>query len=367
LQNKLFEPTIFRLLERDKIDTIIEEEKLGLSGLLDNSSMKRIGSLLGADIICIGTVDQGEVVTVQSKFIDVNTGEILSIYLLNLSIDTIPLLSTNHQLPSGSWYSGDYDKDNLYNGFGIIFNKKGLIVEKGKYYKGILMNATYEGNCLNGKGKAVWSNNDSYEGDWKNGFPTGQGTLIWSNGEKKYIGYWKNGKWDGQGTLYGSDGTTVNGIWKNNKSEGKVTMNMPDGTKYIGQFQKFEISGHGIMTWLDGDKYVGGFSHFLREGQGTFYYSDGSKYIGQWHENKYEGFGQLFLAEGDKYSGQWHDGNENGEGMWTYPNGKIRLYGEFQNGEINGQGKLYNPDGSLGYEGEFQNGKPTDNGTWYYK
>ena len=92
---------------------------------------------------------------------------------------------------------------------------------------------TYEGECdkskANGKGKAIGI--DSYEGDFKNGLPEGQGKYIWKDGHY-YIGYFKKGNKEGKGNMYyeaanGSD-STISGYWKKDK--------------YVGQFEKaYEI------------------------------------------------------------------------------------------------------------------------------
>ena len=45
---------IFQLIERQKLDAIIEEQKLALSGLLDESEVVEAGKLLGVDAIIFG-------------------------------------------------------------------------------------------------------------------------------------------------------------------------------------------------------------------------------------------------------------------------------------------------------------------------
>ena len=45
----------------------------------------------------------------------------------------------------------------------------------------------------------VFPDGRTYEGEWKNGNPNGQGTFTWSNG-RKYAGVYKEGKPHGNGT-----------------------------------------------------------------------------------------------------------------------------------------------------------------------
>ena len=50
-------------------------------------------------------------------------------------------------------------------------------------------------------------------GEWKNGKKHGQGTFIFTDGNK-YVGGHKNDERNGQGTFTGNDGTILRGIWK---------------------------------------------------------------------------------------------------------------------------------------------------------
>lgn len=88
----------------------------------------------------------------------------------------------------------------------------------------------YNGDCKNGKahgtGTAVGIN--SYTGNFKNGYPDGNGKYTWQNGSW-YQGSWKNGNFDGQGTLCvksltEADSIITTGFWKKGK--------------YIGQYEK---------------------------------------------------------------------------------------------------------------------------------
>ena len=81
------------------------------------------------------------------------------------------------------------------------------------------LSGQYHGNCKNGvaQGYGVAVGEDTYKGQFKNGLPHGQGTYIWSNGNK-YEGEWKEGKRHGQGTMtYAQQrkDSVVTGLWKN--------------------------------------------------------------------------------------------------------------------------------------------------------
>jgi len=87
------------------------------------------------------------------------------------------------------------------------------------------ISGTYSGGCkkglANGYGKAQGT--DSYEGQFKKGWPNGTGTYKWSTGET-YTGDWINGVRDGKGkyvsNAQGRD-SVLSGYWKHDKYVGE--------------------------------------------------------------------------------------------------------------------------------------------------
>lgn len=85
---------------------------------------------------------------------------------------------------------------------------------------------SYEGECksdkAHGKGKA--QGEDSYEGEFRSGYPDGTGKYTWKN-KDWFLGAWKKGSREGQGEMHylradGSD-STVTGFWKKDRYIGK--------------------------------------------------------------------------------------------------------------------------------------------------
>lgn len=78
----------------------------------------------------------------------------------------------------------------------------------------------YEGDCNKGKaeGKGTATGIDSYTGEFKKGYPDGEGKYTWKNGNW-YQGTWKKGNQNGKGAMHYllSDGkdSVLNGFWKN--------------------------------------------------------------------------------------------------------------------------------------------------------
>ena len=56
----------------------------------------------------------------------------------------------------------------------------------------------------------------SYEGQWQNDKPHGQGVAQYSDGSC-YQGQWQDGEKQGVGTLYEENGKLKQGIWENDK------------------------------------------------------------------------------------------------------------------------------------------------------
>lgn len=55
------EPDFLEIVERDKLSTILQEQKLQFSGLITSATAQEIGNLVGADYLLVGKVISGEV------------------------------------------------------------------------------------------------------------------------------------------------------------------------------------------------------------------------------------------------------------------------------------------------------------------
>jgi len=88
------------------------------------------------------------------------------------------------------------------------------------------LKGTYTGDCkknkAHGKGKAIGV--DTYEGEFKNGIPDGNGTYTWSN-KNVFEGKYVKGLREGRGTMTikreGAQDSVIEGFWKKDAYIGK--------------------------------------------------------------------------------------------------------------------------------------------------
>jgi TolB-like protein len=82
LQEKLvtaFAAKGLQVVEREKLEKVLEEQQLGYSGLLNVDSAKKIGELLGAEGIILGTIsDMGNDISLNGRLVDIGSGDTVS-------------------------------------------------------------------------------------------------------------------------------------------------------------------------------------------------------------------------------------------------------------------------------------------------
>ncbi len=75
---KLSEVDGIRLVEREKLEALLDEMKLGASGVIDARTAARIGNLLGAQVITVGTFTKiGKAFRLSIRLIRTETGVII--------------------------------------------------------------------------------------------------------------------------------------------------------------------------------------------------------------------------------------------------------------------------------------------------
>ena len=88
LITRLFLTQKFNVIERQLLNQVISEQKLGMTGLIDDESAIAIGKLLGVDAIVTGTVtDLGVSLKVNARLISTGTGALFAVAAAEFSKD----------------------------------------------------------------------------------------------------------------------------------------------------------------------------------------------------------------------------------------------------------------------------------------
>lgn len=98
LIGELFRTGRYNIVERKLLSSVLEQHKLNMTGLVDESTARRVGKLLGVDYIVTGTViDLGTSLNVNARTISIETGSIEATGSVDLSRDAfrhLPQTST---------------------------------------------------------------------------------------------------------------------------------------------------------------------------------------------------------------------------------------------------------------------------------
>lgn len=86
LQSEMFNPELFSLLERERIEGLLDEYTFNNSGMVEEVSASELGKLLGAEIVVVTSYTSEEDTfweetryRISARIVDLETGEILGI------------------------------------------------------------------------------------------------------------------------------------------------------------------------------------------------------------------------------------------------------------------------------------------------
>jgi tetratricopeptide (TPR) repeat protein len=215
-------------------------------------------------------------------------------------------------------------------------------------------NKCVSGDCVNGRGKMVYSNGNIYEGDFVNGKAEGHGTSNFAD-RATYTGQYSKDLFHGKGKYNYPDGSVYDGNWVNGKIEGRGKYFNSNGTTSEGDYVNGKAHGKGKLVNSKGDIYEGDWVNGLAEGQGIFKLKDGRIYTGQFYKDNFHGKGKIIYADGDIYEGDWLNGARDGQGTYTAKNGSYYI-GAWKNDKQNGYGKDYNKSTDTTREGTYKDG-----------
>lgn len=127
--------------------------------------------------------------------------------------------------------------------------------EEGGRDTGCIINGRLQNLC-----SIQFSNGDKFKGIFKDGYPNGNGEMIYKQSIKstqtgnegelgQYKGMFRSGKREGKGKMIWADGSCFEGEWKNDERfYGKMIMN--NGCVYIGHFLNDKFHGHNEMLLM---------------------------------------------------------------------------------------------------------------------
>lgn len=79
LTTKLYQTNRFEVVERTLLEKILSEQKLGVSGYIDDETAISLGKILGVDAIATGTLtDLGSTIKLNARLIKAETGNVIS-------------------------------------------------------------------------------------------------------------------------------------------------------------------------------------------------------------------------------------------------------------------------------------------------
>ncbi len=108
LTTYIFSKKSFKIIERELLNRIVEEQKLSISGQLDENSVKAIGKIFGVDAIVTGIYSLfGNDVRIYARVISTETGEVFSVSKTQIPLNLVESLffnnhnnNQNHQIES---------------------------------------------------------------------------------------------------------------------------------------------------------------------------------------------------------------------------------------------------------------------------
>lgn len=103
LIGELFKTGRFDIVERKLLSALLEQHKLNMTGMVNESTARKVGKLLGVDCIVTGTViDLGSVVNVNARTIEIETGSIAATVSVDVARDAFKHLQQTTVEPSRS-------------------------------------------------------------------------------------------------------------------------------------------------------------------------------------------------------------------------------------------------------------------------
>ena len=162
------------------------------------------------------------------------------------------------------------------------------------------------------------------------GLPHGQGHMQWHYTGNVYDGEWRNGYRTGYGRMIYDNGDSFEGWFRKDQKCGRGTYQWKGGRQYEGLYVDDRAEDpNGTMTWKNGTTYIGSFVKGQRTGKAVIRFPNNVRYQGDFVDGKYDGFGTCIFADGRVYTGAWRKGKAHGRGKLTEADGSILHDGDW--------------------------------------
>ncbi len=127
--HQFFKTGKVEIVEREAIERILKEQRLSMSGLLDESQVVKIGKLLGADVIILG---RGSALRLIEEKKNRDIPNLVDTFSLKaLSVETGDLLFTVRKEPGPAWTTG-YQLKYCCSGT-IIWGRREILIQSSRY------------------------------------------------------------------------------------------------------------------------------------------------------------------------------------------------------------------------------------------
>jgi len=115
LTNRLIEAKTFKVTERARLEEVMQEQRLGLSGAVESATAAKVGKLTGARLVILGSVSRlGANYHLSTEMVDSETGEIMASDVTEVAVEVFDKDASKYitEIP-------EYDALGLYLAGGI--------------------------------------------------------------------------------------------------------------------------------------------------------------------------------------------------------------------------------------------------------
>ena len=171
-----------------------------------------------------------------------------------------------------------------------------------------------------GRGISINTNGERWEGEFRNGYPDGNG--VYTTPVGRYEGEVRQGLFDGQGKitanmdadpkLEGLSQCGYEGEFRNGKYHGWGIFYGANGDRYEGEFRNGLAGPSGAIDYGvnfssgpqgDWKRYEGEVCYDGAHGRGILWFRDGGSHEGEFANAKIHGHGVSITSSGDRYEG----------------------------------------------------------------